>query len=96
MKNFFPVLALLAGLGSSISFAQGGFVDCVGQSMVHVAHLRGRIFDPTGVVIPSVDLILKRGDRVVAQTTSGESGRFDIKVPSENMNFIFNHSIFVP
>ena len=82
MKNFFPVLIVLAGLGCSISFAQGGIVDCVGQPEVHVANLRGGVFDPTGVGIPRVDLILKRADRVVAQTTSDQTGRFDIKIPS--------------
>jgi hypothetical protein len=81
MKRLLSVLALLAGLGSSVSFAQG-IVDCVGQSKVYASHLRGWVFDPTGVVIPSVDLILKRGDHVVAQTTSDKSGRFDFKVLS--------------
>jgi hypothetical protein len=82
MKNLLPVLIILAGLGSSISFAQGGIIDCVGQPMVHVAHLHGRVFDPTGVVIPNINLILNRGNSVVAQTTSDENGRFDIEVPS--------------
>jgi len=82
MRHWLPLLALLAGLGCSISFAQGGIIDCVGQSKIHVAHLRGWVFDPTGVAVPSVNLILKRGDRVVAQTTSDDNGRFDLKIPS--------------
>jgi hypothetical protein len=82
MKRWLAVIVLLAWLGCSVSLAQGGIIDCVGQSRVHIAHLRGWVFDPTGVVIPNVNLTLNRGDRVVAQTTSDENGRFDFKVSS--------------
>lgn len=82
MRRTLSVLAILAGLGCSISFGQFGIVDCVGQPPVHVAHLRGSVFDPTGVVIPNVNLTLKRGDTVVAQTASDRNGRFDLRLPS--------------
>jgi hypothetical protein len=69
----FPVL--LVSVGSSVS-AQ---VDCIGQPIVHLVHLRGRVFDAIGAVIPSIRLKLTQNDRVVAETTSDENGHFDFK-----------------
>ena len=84
MRRWLPVLALLAGLGSSFSIAQSGIVDCVGQPTVHVAHLRGSVFDPSGVVIPNIGLTATHGGTVVAQAASDRDGHFDIKLPSGN------------
>jgi len=84
MRRWLPVLALLAGLGSSISFAQFGIIDCAGQPSIHVARLSGWVFDPSGVLIPNIGLTATHGGTVVAQAASDRDGHFDIKLPSGN------------
>jgi hypothetical protein len=82
MKKFFLILMLLAGLGSSISSAQVGIVDCIEQKTISVAKIRGQVFDPTGVPIPGAKIKVVADDKSESISNSDENGRFEINSPS--------------
>src|SRR5262245_41501666 len=55
----------------------------VGVSFVfgQTARLRGTVLDPSGAVIPGVDMKLTQGSNVVAQTKTDAVGNFSFDVP---------------
>jgi len=76
MRHLLPVLALLAGLGSSISFAQVEIVDCIGQKTLFVSELQGKVLDPSGVSISYADDSLLRDGNLLRETRTDARGKF--------------------
>ena len=79
MKHWLPVLALLAGLGCAISFAQGRFSDCIGQKTVYVVDVHGKVFDPSGVPISRAIVSLLRDGKLLQETQTDDRGKFRIR-----------------
>jgi hypothetical protein len=84
MKKLLPVLALLAGLGSSISFAQAAIpiIDCVVQRKLVVPRVRGQVFDPSGALVTGAIISLTQAGIPAKQSKTDAKGRFDLRVPS--------------
>jgi Carboxypeptidase regulatory-like domain len=87
MKNCLPVLFVFAGLGSSVSFAQYGIVDCVMQRKLVVARVQGQVFDPSGIPVPGVLVALSRDGMQIAETTTGPNGKFALNLASGSYHF---------
>lgn len=94
MRRWLPILAVIAGLGSSFSFGQSSrssdspespagirIVDCIGQKTVHVSRLQGGVFDHTGVPIPDAMVTLSFDEKLAFQTKTNQHGAFVFKAP---------------
>jgi len=79
MKRWLPLLALLAGLGCSISFAQSEFFDCIGQKTLYVVDVHGKVFDSSGVPISNAVVSLLRDGKLLGETQTDEQGKFRIR-----------------
>ena len=82
MRLWLPILALLAGFGNSISFAQYGIVDCIEQKRLAVRRVQGRVYDPGGVALAGAIVTLSSETEVAFQSKSDSSGKFSINAPS--------------
>jgi len=87
MKRFSLVLFVVAGLGSSISSAQYGIVDCVMQPKLVVSRVQGQVFDPYGVPVPGALIALSHDGVQQAQATTDANGKFALSVPSGTYHF---------
>jgi hypothetical protein len=82
MKNWLPVLALLAGFGCSISFAQFGIIDCIQQRRLVVPRVHGQVLDSSGVPVSGAVVSLTPDGNPAMQTKTDSMGRFDFKASS--------------
>jgi hypothetical protein len=96
MKNFFPVLIVLAGLGCSISFAQDGFVDCFAQPAIHAARVRGQVFDLSGETIQGATVSVEKDSRTIQETETDAFGRFGFKSVDGKIQLHINARGFAP
>jgi hypothetical protein len=96
MRNWLPVLFLLAGLGSSISVAQNGIVDCFGQPTLHAARVKGQVFDLMGETIQGATVSLEIEGRTIQQAVTDASGRFGFKSVGGSIQLHVNARGFAP
>ncbi len=82
MKNWLPVLCSIAGIGSSLSFAQSGIVDCIVQKKLNVPRVHGQVFDAAGVPVPGAMISVKQDGNPPKNATTDSAGRFYFKVQS--------------
>jgi Carboxypeptidase regulatory-like domain len=82
MKRTLLVLALFAGLGSSISFGQYGIIDCVQQKVLTVPRIRGEISDASGVPIPSALVSITSNAAVNMESKTDATRNFNFTVTS--------------
>jgi hypothetical protein len=82
------VLILLAGLGSSISAAQYGIIDCVMQRKLVVSRVQGQVIDPNGAPVSDARISLSRGGQETIQSKTDAVGRFKLNVPSVSYTFM--------
>jgi hypothetical protein len=86
MKFWFPVLALLSGLGSSVSFAQYGIIDCIVQKQLVVPRVQGQVFDATGIPVPNAVVSLKQDGKPAVDAKTDAAGRFYFKIQAGQYN----------
>ncbi len=94
MKRWLPVLVLLAGLESSISFAQYGIIDCIVQKKLVVPRVQGQVFDAAGVPVPGAVVSLKPDGRPAVDAKTDAAGRFYFKVQSGPYDLKVSHPGF--
>ena len=71
--------ALLLGATFMQDAAIADAMTCVSQRNIHVAALRGQVFDPSGVPIPGVVLTISKDGHTVSSWKSNINGGFDLK-----------------
>jgi hypothetical protein len=81
MKMHPITLILFAGLGSSISFAQSGIVDCIEQRTINVPTIRGQVFDPNGIPIPGALVSVSSEIESEIQLRTDANGQFNGNLP---------------
>ena len=92
MRLWLPILALLAGLGSSFSFGQSSrpsgsgespaeipIIDCIEQKIIHVSRVQGRVFDHTGGPIADALVTLSSDGKLALQARTDQQGAFAFK-----------------
>jgi hypothetical protein len=82
MRKWLPILALLAGIGSSFSYGQGGIVDCVEPKKIAVSRIQGQVFDTSGAVVPGATVSVTLDGKVKTLATAGANGEFRFKFDS--------------
>jgi Carboxypeptidase regulatory-like domain len=88
MKRHYLVLILLAGLGSSISSAQYGIIDCVMQGKLVVSRVQGQVVDPNGAPVSDARISLSRDGQETIQSKTDAYGRFKLNVQSGSYTFM--------
>jgi hypothetical protein len=82
MRRWLPILAILAGIGNSIYYGQGGIVDCVEQRKVAISHIQGRVFDESGTAVPGATVSVTSDGKVETRATTGAGWDFHFKADS--------------
>jgi hypothetical protein len=87
MSRWLPILAVLAGFGTSVSFAQYGIVDCIEQKRLAVRRVQGRVYDPNGVALEGALITLSSETEGEVQSKTNEAGEFLVRVHPGRYSF---------
>jgi hypothetical protein len=78
MRKWLPVLIVLVGLGSSISSAQFGIIDCIEQGRLVVPKVQGGVYDAAGFPVAGALVSLSSDTRPEVQSKTDAAGLFHI------------------
>jgi len=96
MKNWLPILMLLAGLGSSFSTAQAKIGDCFDQPTLDSVELKGQVFDLLGAAIQGASVSVEKDGKSVQESRTDATGRFGLEHLEGNIQLHVSARGFAP